>query len=58
VRPETGRDNEAVEDDQIATLEAMKMEMSVVATVSGVIKEVRVVAGQEVKADFILAVIE
>ena len=49
--------DKVVEDDQIATLEAMKMEMPVVATVSGVVKEVRVVAGQEVEADSILAVI-
>jgi len=46
------------EDDQIATLEAMKMEMPVVAPVSGVIKEIRVQAGQEVEADTILAIIE
>ncbi|HBE43911.1 MAG TPA: acetyl-CoA carboxylase biotin carboxyl carrier protein subunit [Deltaproteobacteria bacterium] len=46
------------EDDQIATLEAMKMEMPVVAPVSGVIKEIRVQAGQEVEADTVLAIIE
>jgi len=46
------------EDDQIATLEAMKMEMPIVAPVGGVIKEIKVVAGQEVEADTILAIIE
>jgi acetyl-CoA carboxylase biotin carboxyl carrier protein len=46
------------EDDQIATLEAMKMEMPIVAPVAGVVKEVKVVAGQEVEADAVLAVIE
>ncbi len=46
------------EDDQIATLEAMKMEMPIVAPVGGVIKEVSVAAGQEVDADTILAIIE
>jgi len=46
------------EDDQIATLEAMKMEMPVVAPVAGVIKEIKVQAGQEVEADTILAIIE
>jgi acetyl-CoA carboxylase biotin carboxyl carrier protein len=46
------------EDDQIATLEAMKMEMPIVAPVSGVIKDVKVAAGQEVEADAVLAVIE
>jgi acetyl-CoA carboxylase biotin carboxyl carrier protein len=46
------------EDDQIATLEAMKMEMPLVAPVSGVIKEIRVAPGDEVEADAILAIIE
>lgn len=46
------------EDDQIATLEAMKMEMPIVAPTAGVIKEVMVAAGQEVDADTVLAVIE
>lgn len=45
------------EDDQIATLEAMKMEMPIVAPVSGVVKEINVTAGQEVEADQVLAVI-
>ena len=46
------------EDDQIATLEAMKMEMPIVAPVAGVIKEIKVSAGQEVEADTVLALIE
>ena len=46
------------EDDQIATLEAMKMEMPIVAPVGGVIKEIMVAAGQEVDADTVLAIIE
>ena len=46
------------EDDQIATLEAMKMEMPIVAPTNGVIKEIMVAAGQEVDADTVLAVIE
>ena len=46
------------EDDQIATLEAMKMEMPIVAPVGGVIKSIGVAAGQEVDADTVLAVIE
>jgi acetyl-CoA carboxylase biotin carboxyl carrier protein len=45
------------EDDQIATLEAMKMEMPIVAPVAGVIKEIKVEAGQEVEADAVLAII-
>lgn len=46
------------EDDQIATLEAMKMEMPIVSPSSGVIKEIMVSAGQEVDADTVLAIIE
>ena len=46
------------EHDQIATLEAMKMEMPIVAPSSGVIKEIKVSAGQEVDADAVLAIIE
>lgn len=46
------------EDDQIAILEAMKMEMPVVAPASGVIKEIKVSPGQEVDADTVLAIIE
>ncbi|MCX5803697.1 MAG: acetyl-CoA carboxylase biotin carboxyl carrier protein subunit [Proteobacteria bacterium] len=46
------------EDDQIVTLEAMKMEMPIVAPAGGVIKEIMVSAGQEVEADTVLAIIE
>ena len=46
------------EDDQIATLEAMKMEMPIVAPVAGVIKEIKVTPGQEVEDGTILAIIE
>jgi acetyl-CoA carboxylase biotin carboxyl carrier protein len=46
------------ENDQIATLEAMKMEMPVVAPVGGVVKEIRVSPGQEVESEGIIAVIE
>ncbi|HNQ47710.1 MAG TPA: biotin/lipoyl-binding protein [Syntrophorhabdus sp.] len=46
------------EDDQIATLEAMKMEMPIVSPVSGTVKEIKVAAGQEVEADAVLAIIE
>ena len=50
--------DKVAEDDQVATLEAMKMEMPIVAPVSGVIKEIKVSAGQEVEADTVLAIIE
>jgi acetyl-CoA carboxylase biotin carboxyl carrier protein len=46
------------EDDQVAVLEAMKMEMPVVAPVTGTVKEIRVAAGQEVEAEAIIAMIE
>ncbi len=50
--------DKVAEDDQIATLEAMKMEMPIVAPTGGTIKEIKVTAGQEVDADTVLAIIE
>lgn len=46
------------EDDQIAILEAMKMEMPIASPATGTIKEVFVQAGQEVEADTVIATIE
>ena len=46
------------ENDQVAVLEAMKMEMPLVAPVGGVVKEVCVSAGQEVDAEATIAIIE
>ncbi len=46
------------ENDQVAVLEAMKMEMPVVAPTTGTVKEIKVAAGQEVEAEQIIAVIE
>ena len=46
------------ENDQVAVLEAMKMEMPVVAPVGGLVKEVCVSAGQEVEAEASIAIIE
>ena len=46
------------EDDQVAVLEAMKMEMPVVAPVTGTVKEVCVASGQEVESEAVIAVIE
>jgi acetyl-CoA carboxylase biotin carboxyl carrier protein len=46
------------EDDQVAILEAMKMEMPVVATVTGTVKEICVAPGQEVEAEAVIVVIE
>ncbi len=46
------------EDDQVAVLEAMKMEMPVVSPVTGTVKEIRVNPGQEVEAEAVIAMIE
>jgi len=46
------------EDDQVAVLEAMKMEMPIVAPVAGTVKEIRVAPGQEVEAEAVIVVIE
>ena len=46
------------ENDQVAVLEAMKMEMPVVATLGGVVKQVFVNPGQEVEADTPIVLIE
>lgn len=47
-----------VENDQVAVMEAMKMEMPLVSPVRGVVKEVCVSAGQEVEAEAAIAIIE
>ena len=46
------------EDDQVAVLEAMKMEMPVVAPITGTVKEINVTPGQEVEAEAVIAMIE
>lgn len=46
------------ENDQVAVLEAMKMEMPIVAPITGTVKEICVKAGQEVEAEAVIAVIE
>jgi acetyl-CoA carboxylase biotin carboxyl carrier protein len=46
------------ENDQVAVLEAMKMEMPIVSPVTGTVKEVSVKAGQEVEAEAVIAVVE
>lgn len=50
--------DEVKEDDQVAVLEAMKMEMPIVAPVGGKVKEVLVSPGQEVEAEAVIVVIE
>ena len=46
------------EDDVVIVMEAMKMEIPVVAPTGGVLKEVNVSPGQAVEAEQVLAVIE
>ena len=46
------------EDDQVAVLEAMKMEMPVVSPITGTVKEVLVAPGQEVEAETVIVMVE
>lgn len=46
------------EDEVIVVMEAMKMEIPIVAPATGVIKELKVSPGQAVEAEQVLAVIE
>jgi acetyl-CoA carboxylase biotin carboxyl carrier protein len=46
------------EDDDLIILEAMKMEMPIVAPASGTVKEIKCKKGDSVGADDVLVVIE
>ena len=46
------------EDDEVIILEAMKMELPIVATGSGTVKEVRCNNGDTIEADAVLVVLE
>ena len=46
------------EDEVVVVMEAMKMEIPVVAPASGVLKEVKVSPGQAVEAEEVLAIID
>jgi len=46
------------EDDVVIVMEAMKMEIPVVAPAGGVVKEIKVAPGQAVEAEQVLAIIE
>jgi biotin carboxyl carrier protein len=50
--------DKVAEDDILLTMEAMKMEIPVVAPSSGVVKEVKVAVGESVEADAPLIVLE
>lgn len=46
------------EDDTIIVMEAMKMEIEIVAPASGTVSEIKVAAGDSVDPDTVVAVIE
>jgi biotin carboxyl carrier protein len=46
------------EDEVVIVMEAMKMEIPIVAPASGTVKEIKVTAGQAVEAEQALAIIE
>jgi acetyl-CoA carboxylase biotin carboxyl carrier protein len=46
------------ENDEVVILEAMKMELPVVAGVSGIVKEVKCKQGDAVEADAVMIVLE
>lgn len=46
------------EDDEVVVLEAMKMEMPILAEEDGEVAEVKVAAGQTVEADQVLVVLK
>lgn len=46
------------EDDEVIILEAMKMELPVVSTSSGTVKEIRCKKGEAVEADAVLIILE
>ena len=46
------------EDEVVVLMEAMKMEIPVVAPASGILKELKVSPGQAVEAEEVLAVID
>ncbi len=46
------------ENDEVVILEAMKMELPIVATSSGTVKEVKCNKGDNVEADAVLVVLE
>jgi acetyl-CoA carboxylase biotin carboxyl carrier protein len=46
------------EDDEVAIIEAMKMELPVVATGSGTVKEIKVSVGESYQVGDVLVVIE
>jgi len=50
--------DQVAEDDEVVVLEAMKMEMPIVAEEGGTVKEIKVEPGQTVEAEQVLVVLE
>ncbi len=46
------------EDDEVVIIEAMKMELPIVATGAGTIKEIRCKKGDTIEADAVMVVLE
>jgi len=46
------------EDDEVAVLEAMKMEMPILSEEDGTVAEIKVEAGQTVEAEQVIAVLD
>ena len=46
------------EDDEVAIIEAMKMEMPILAYTGGTVKEIKVEKGASVEADQVIIIIE
>jgi acetyl-CoA carboxylase biotin carboxyl carrier protein len=46
------------EDDEVAIIEAMKMEMPILTYSSGTVKEIKVAKGASVEADQVIIIIE
>ncbi|MBW2093148.1 MAG: acetyl-CoA carboxylase biotin carboxyl carrier protein subunit [Deltaproteobacteria bacterium] len=50
--------DKVAEEDEVATLEAMKMEIPVVSPDDGTVKEIKVQVGDSVEADTVLMTLE
>jgi acetyl-CoA carboxylase biotin carboxyl carrier protein len=46
------------EDDEVAVIEAMKMEMPILTYEDGTVKEIKIAKGDSVEADQVLMIIE
>jgi acetyl-CoA carboxylase biotin carboxyl carrier protein len=46
------------EDDEVAIIEAMKMEMPILTYADGTVKEIKIAKGDSVEADQVLMIIE